>query len=270
MKKLTYWGLAAIIVVVIATAFWWGTSLGKDLKDPLNKPDAFVYTNNGTLHWFELTLKNGKIKGKRHQQKLIETAGKAPSIDGKINPVTGETTDKGYRFFVDTGGEIMNFEAWFSGPHLAVQEQGEQEPQLYNPVNKGELDSYVDALQDYHKEENEKKQRRQFFTELRSVYGYLHTNEDGSFQLFIKIDEALLQGELSGSLLMISDKGIETRYALNGVTDGNMVRFFTTVDGKTTKLEGHFHEGVAGFDLSFWTTDKKLRFRAVTEEEYKK
>ena len=68
---------------------------------------------------------------------------------------------------------------------------------------------------------------------------------------------------------MLDENGIETRYALNGVTDGNMVRFFTTVDGKTTKLEGHFHDGAIGFDLSFWSSVQKLTFRAVTEEEFK-
>ncbi|WP_433957221.1 hypothetical protein [Cytobacillus horneckiae] len=60
----------------------------------------------------------------------------------------------------------------------------------------------------------------------------------------------------------------ETSYDLNGITDGLMVELFTTVDGKKTKLEGNFHEGATGFDLSFWTTNEKLPFYAVTEEEF--
>ncbi|MFT4413944.1 hypothetical protein ACLM5H_08800 [Fredinandcohnia humi] len=70
---------------------------------------------------------------------------------------------------------------------------------------------------------------------------------------------------------MMDDTGEElkeTRYGLNGITDGLMVKFFTTVNGKETKLEGNFHEGATEFNLSFWTTDKKLSFHAVTEEEF--
>ncbi|MGM9987728.1 MAG: hypothetical protein ACI35O_10930, partial [Bacillaceae bacterium] len=139
---------------------------------------------------------------------------------------------------------------------------------LYNPVNQKELDEYVQAIQDYHSEEKEKKRLREFFSELRSVYGYLYSAKDDSFQLFIKIDEALLEGELTGSMLMMDDKGKETRYVLNGVTGGHKVEFFTTVDGKTIKLEGNFYEGATEFDLSFWMTDQKLSFHAVTEEEF--
>jgi hypothetical protein len=47
-----------------------------------------------------------------------------------------------------------------------------------------------------------------------------------------------------------------------------MLEFFTTVNGKTVKLEGDFHEGAAGFDVTFWKTDEKLSFHAVTKEEF--
>ncbi|MBS4177712.1 hypothetical protein [Lederbergia citrea] len=125
-------------------------------------------------------------------------------------------------------------------------------------------------------EEKEKNRIRTFFSELNSVYGYLYTKENGKYQLFLEIDEALLQGELSGSLLMMADTGNknnpyeETRYVLNGITDGHMVEFFTTVDGQKTKLEGNFIGATVGLNLSFWTTDQKLTFKAVTEEEFKK
>ncbi|MDQ6596263.1 hypothetical protein E2K98_23605 [Bacillus salipaludis] len=269
MKKLKYWGATAVIGLLIGTAFWWATSKVKDLKDPLNKSDAFVYSDNGILHWFELTSRRGEVKGKLHQQRFIEKAGKAPIMEEKLFPLTGETTEKGYKFKLNNGGEIISYEAWFSGPHLSVQEQGEKDITLYNPVNHKELDGYIKALKDYHAEENENKRIRYFFSNLRSVYGYLYTAQDDSFQLFVKIDEALLEGELTGYLLMMDDKGKESRYVLNGVTDGRLVKFFTTVDGKTTKLEGKFHEGATGFDLSFWTTDQKLSFHAVTKEVFK-
>lgn len=124
-------------------------------------------------------------------------------------------------------------------------------------------------------EQIEKERLNDFFTELHHVYGYLYTAENESLQLFLKIDEALREGELSATLLMMETTGDksnsykETKYTLNGITDGLMVEFFTTVDGEPTKLKGNFHEGAASFDLSFWTTDQKLLFREVTEEEFK-
>ncbi|WHY92951.1 hypothetical protein QNK12_05510 [Neobacillus cucumis] len=269
MKKLKYWGAAAVIGLLIGTAFWWATSKVKDLKDPLNKSDAFVYSDNGILHWFELNSRRGKVTGKLHQQRFIEKAGKSPFKEEKIYSLTGETTEKGYKFKVNNGGKITTYEAWFSGPHLSVQRQGEKDIRLYNPVNHKELDGYIKALKDYHAEENENKRIRNFFSDLRSVYGYLYTAQDNSFQLFVKIDEALLEGELTGFLLIMDDKGKESRFVLNGVTDGRLVKFYTTVDGKTTKLEGKFHEGATGFDLSFWKTDQKLSFHAVTKEVFK-
>ncbi|USK87489.1 hypothetical protein [Peribacillus asahii] len=281
MKKLKYWGVAVVIGSLIGVAFWWATSEEKDQKDPLNQSDAFVYSDNGILYWFELTSQKGKVKGTLHQQKIIEEVGKVPFMEEKKSSLTGETTEKGYEFKVNNGGNIITFDAWFSDGNLLVQKQGEKDNEVYKAVDQEELDKYVKALQQglqmaiYHSEEKEKNRLRKFFSDLDSVYGYLYSTENGSFQLFIKIDEALLQGELTGSLLMMTDTGSktnpyeETRYALNGITDGLMVRFFTTVDGKETKLEGNFHEGATRFDLSFWTTDQKLSFHAVTEEEFK-
>ncbi|MFJ8248064.1 hypothetical protein [Peribacillus asahii] len=282
MKKLKYWGVAVVIGLLIGVAFWWATSEGKDRKDPLNQSDAFVYSDNGILSLFELTSQKGKVEGTLHQQKIIEEAGKVPFIEEKKSPLTGEITEKGYEFKVNNGGNIMTFNAWFSKGNLVVQKQGEKDTEVYKAVDQEELDKYVKALQQdlqmaiYHSEEKEKNRLRKFFSDLDSVYGYLYSAENGSFQLFVKIDEALLQGELTGSLLMMTDTGSktnpyeETRYVLNGITDGLIVRFFTTVDGKETKLEGNFHNGATGFNLSFWTTNQSLSFQAVTEEEFKR
>ncbi|USK62544.1 hypothetical protein [Peribacillus asahii] len=281
MRKLNYWGIAVVIWLLIGVAFWWATSEVKDRKDPLNQSDAFVYSDNGILYWFELTSQKGKVEGTLHQQKIIEEVGKVPLIEEKKFPLTGETTARGYEFKVNNDGKFMAFDASFSNGNLVVQKQGKKDKEVYKAVDQEELDKYVKALQQelqmaiYHSEEKEKNRLRKFFSDLDSVYGYLYSAENESFQLFVKIDEALLQGELTGSLLMMTETGSkttpyeETRYALNGITDGIMVRFFTTVDGKETKLEGNFHEGATGFDLSFWTTDQKLSFHAVTEEEFK-
>ena len=86
-------------------------------------------------------------------------------------------------------------------------------------------------------EEIEKNRLNKFFSELETIYGYFYSADDESLQLFIKIDEALLEGELTGSLFMMADTGSyeETSYVLNGITDGLMVQFFTIVDEKDTK-----------------------------------
>lgn len=273
--------MALLIGFLIGVAFWWTTSEGKDRKDPLNQSDAFVSSDNGILYWFELTSRKGKVEGTLHQQKIIEEVGKVPFIEEKRSSLTGETTEKGYEFKVDNGGNIITFDAWFSEGNLVVQKQGKKDNEVYKAVDQEELDKYVKAIQQelqvaiYHSEEKEKNRLRKFFSDLDNVYEYFYSAENESFQLFIKIDEALLQGELTGSLLMMTDTGSktnsyeETRYALTGITDGLMVQFFTIVDGKETKLEGNFYEGATRFDLSFWTTDQKLSFHAVTKEEFK-
>lgn len=246
MKKLRYCGVAAVIGLLIGVVFWWATTEVKDRKDPLNKSDAFVYSDNRTLYWFELASRRGKVEGKLHQQKFIEEVGKAPFMEEKNSPLTGETTEKGYEFKVNNGGDIMTFDAWFSGPHLLVQKQGEKDNKLYNPVDQEELDEYVKAIQLYDSEQKENNRIKKFFSDLDSVYGYLYSTENGQFQLFVKIDVALLEGELTGSLLVMDHTGNknnpyeETRYVLNGVTDGHMVEFFTNVDGKKTNWKAIF------------------------------
>jgi hypothetical protein len=280
MKKLKYWGVPAVIVLLIASTIWWGISKVDDRKDPLNKPDAFVYSDNGILSWFDLTSQKGKVEGTFFQQKIIEEIGKVPILEEKKFPLIGETTESGYEFRIKNAEEIMRFDAWFSGEDLLVQRQGEKDNKLFVAMDHKELDKNVKAIQQvlqmaiYHFEEKEKNRLRKFFSDLKSVYGFLYSTENDSFQLFIKIDEALLQGELSGSLLMMADTGDinkpyeETRYVLNGITDGLMVELFTNVDGKETKMTGNFHNGATSFDLSFWNTNQKLSFHAVTDEEF--
>ncbi|MFS0645900.1 hypothetical protein [Siminovitchia sp. 179-K 8D1 HS] len=278
MKKLKSLGAAVLIGLLIGAAFWWAAAEVKDRKDPLNKSAAFVHKDAGTLYWLELASRKGKVEGKFYQRNIKEEIGEVPFMKVKDYSVTGEKTGKGYELKVNNGVD-MTFDAWFSGADLIVKKQGEQGNKSYKAVDDEELDEYVKAIQEElqtaidQSEEKEKDRLNKFFSDLESVYGYLYSADNGSFQLFIKIDEALRQGELTGSLLMMADTGNEnnpyeeTRYVLNGITDGHMVEFFTTVNGKAVKLEGNFHEAT-GFDLSFWTTDEKLSFHEVTEEEF--
>ncbi|CAM3938638.1 hypothetical protein [Mesobacillus zeae] len=281
MKKLKYWGAAAVIGLLIGVVSRWATTEMKDRKDSLNKPDAFMYKDNGILYWFELTSRRGKVEGQLHQQKIIEEIGEVPFIKEKKYPLNGDTTEKGYEFKVNSGGKMMTFDAWFSGGNLLVQEQGKKDNKLFRAVDQEELDQYVKAIQQelesaiYHSEEKEKSRIRKFFSELDSVYGYLYFEENEPFQLFLTVDESTLEGDVSGSLLMMTDTGDknkpyeETKYEVVGITDGLMLELFTTVDGRKTKVKGNFHGDATEFDLSFWTTDQKLPFHAVTEEEFK-
>ncbi|RSD27072.1 hypothetical protein [Mesobacillus subterraneus] len=265
MKSLKSWGVMTLIAILMGAVFWWAIAEWKNRNDPLNQSDAFVYTDNGMLYWFDLKTRNGQVQGSYHLQKLMEETGEVPFIEEKKYPLTGERTEKGYKFKVKVEGQVITFNAWFSVPHLTVQKNGEAGSALYNPVNQQELREYVDALLNYHAEEKENNRLKTFFSELRQVYGYLHTSKDGSYELFIKIDEALLQGELTGTLLMRTNTGEETVYELNGITDGHMLKLHTIKDGKEVKMTGSFHEGAQSFDLTFWKTNEKLTFHAVTD-----
>ena len=121
-------------------------------------------------------------------------------------------------------------------------------------------------------EEMEKNRIRNFFDELNAIYGYYYRAEDYSFQLLLTIDEALYEGEISGSLLLMErtgDKQNEARFEWSGITDGYIIKLYMTVDGEQKLMEGSFHGDTASFDVNFWTTNQKVMFQAVTEEEYK-
>ena len=278
MDRLKWWRVATLMGMLIGVAILWVTF--EDRKDPLNKSDAFVFQDEGELYWFEITSRIGKVEGKLYKKVIIEEIGREPLFEEKDFPITGKTTDRGYEFQVTDHKEIKKFEAWFSGGNLSVQEQGESNIRIYQAVDKEELGAYKFELQQewenvlYYAEEKEKNRKRKFLSDLKSVYGYLYSSENDRFQVFLKIDEAFEQGEASGTLLVMEDTGNknnpydEVRYDLNGITDGLMLEFFTTVDGQGTKLKGNFIEATVGLDLSFWMTDKKLQFKAVTEEQF--
>ncbi|MFD2446916.1 hypothetical protein ACFSO7_23525 [Bacillus sp. CGMCC 1.16607] len=83
MKKIKYWSIAALIGLLIGVSFWWVSTEMKDRKDPLNKSDAFVYSNNAMLYWFELKSQKGKVKGILHEQKLMDGMGENPILKKK-------------------------------------------------------------------------------------------------------------------------------------------------------------------------------------------
>ncbi|MBS4218430.1 hypothetical protein KHA96_08915 [Bacillus sp. FJAT-49711] len=276
MRKLKYWGWAVLIgLLLIGAAIWVATS------GILNKSDIFVYKNHGELYWFELTGGKEKVKGTFHKRVIIDEIGEEPFIEEKEYPIIGKKNEKGYELRATNREETMKIDAAFSGKNLIVQEQSGSDEKLYESIEKEKFAEYEEELQAELQvaidgsEEKFKSFIREFFSKLNSVYGYLYSAEDESFQLFLKIDEALLQGEVSGSLLMMNDSGKEnnpyeeTTYEVNGITDGQMLELFTTVDGKKTKLEGNFIEDASQFNLSFWKTDQKLTFNEVTEAEFK-
>jgi hypothetical protein len=269
-----------VVIGLLIGVVWWGLSILEDRKDPLNKADSFVYSDSGSLYWFEVSSRKGKVEGIYHQQEVIEEVGKVPYLEEKKSSITGKTTVNGYEFKIKSDGNILKYHAWFSGENLLVQKHGEINNILFEAVDEENLDENIKALQKdletaiYHAEEKENNRLRNFFTDLKSVYGYLYSNENDTFQLFINIDEALLQGEIFGSLLLMNHNGDkknryqETKYHFNGITDGIMVEIFTLVDGKETSMTGNFHGDASSFDLSFWKSDQKLSFQAVTEEEF--
>jgi len=274
MNKSKFWGVATLIGLLMGAGIWFALNA--------NKSEEFVYSEKGKLYWLELESRTGKVYGTFHQQELIDEIGKEPFIEEKDFPLTGEKTEKGYNFSVDDGEEIKKFYAKFSKKNLVVQEQGENDVKLFESATEKSLEQHKKELKQElqiaidQSEEKFKDFLRTFFSELRNVYGYLSSSENEKYQLFLKIDEALLEGELSGSLLMMVDTGNEKspyredKYELNGITDGHMLKLYTTVDGQETKLEGNFHEDASSFDLSFWATEQKLTYRAVTKEEFEK
>ncbi len=274
MRKL--WVIVLLIGVV--GAGWWMIAGAKDRDDPLNQFDAFVYSENGILYSFELTSKKGKVKGTFHKREIIEDDRGEPVLEDNEFPLIGEATEEAtYEFHVDEDGSMVTYHATFSNETLFVKREGEEESLPYKPVDEKELDEYVKTIQAELQVANEELENKEyerlnkFFSEFTSVYGYLYAEEDVPFQLFMEVDEANFEGDVTVSLLMMDDSGDryeEREYELNGITDGHILELYTIVDGKEVKLEGNFHGDASSFDLSFWTTDKLLTFHAVTEQEF--
>lgn len=278
MKKLIY---SMLTVIIIGAAVWWGISIMNDRKEPINQSDAFVYAENSVLQWFDLSIRNETIKGTFNEKKIIEEIGKVPVLAEHTYKVTGTSTTNGYELQVQKDGSLEKYDAWFANDQFHIRSHIDGEIKILKGVKENELKKYMDDLQEqldiavYHSEKKEKDRIQKFFNDLRSKYGFLYRSDDESFQVFIKIDEAYLEGELSGTLTLMEkidgqeNPYKETKYEINGITDGLMINLYTTVDGKTVKMEGNFPNGADSFLLTFWMTEKEIMFLSVTEEEYK-
>lgn len=274
MRKL--WVIVLLIGVVGAD--WWMIAGAKDRDDPLNQFDAFVYSENGILYSFELTSKKGKVKGTFHKREIIEDDRGEPVLQESEFALTGKATQEAaYEFHVDEAGRKVIYHAKFTDEVLVVWREGEEDRLPYQPIDKNELDEYVQTIEEELQMANEELENKEyerlnkFFSEFTSVYGYLYAEEDVPFQLFMEVDEANFEGDVTVSLLMMDDSGDhyeEREYELNGITDGHILELYAIVDGKEVKLEGNFHGDASSFKLSFWTTDKLLTFHAVTEQEF--
>ncbi|WP_026909359.1 hypothetical protein [Paucisalibacillus globulus] len=277
MKRVKY-VVIGVLAMVLIVSLGWLISDAKEKSAMKSQPDIFLFQNQGELHWMELTIQKEKLKGKLHQQFIIEEPGQDPVLEEKTYSLKGEKSGNNYELILNKDGDKTIYQATLREGNLFIQLQGDSDGKLYKAADKEELQVTINELQDefdsliYHAEYKEKERIRKFFNDLKSIYGFLYTDEEQSFQLFIKIDEALLEGEVSGSLVMMTNKNNayeETTYALNGITDGLMIEFHTTVDGKAMKLEGNFHqEDASSFDLSFWESEDNVLFQAVTEDEF--
>ncbi|WP_071461518.1 hypothetical protein [Bacillus massilinigeriensis] len=280
MNRFKTLALAGVmIMLLISASIWWSNSKSGDPNDPLNMPYAFVYKGgNGDFYWFDITKRSGKVKGKFHQLNVVE---EKSSIKETAYPVTGKKTGKGYEIKISFKGKKQRSDVHFSGKNLLVKEKQGKFERLYRAVDKKEFDRVIENFQDEAKRANYNEEQffnhhlDTFFSELDRTFGYLYARKNESLQLLLKIDEWTREGDVSGSLLVSTRSDNkkpyeETKYEVVGITDGSILQLYTKVDGKETRLIGHFHGNASKLELSFWKTKHRLIYRAVTEEEFNK
>lgn len=139
---------------------------------------------------------------------------------------------------MNKGSDIILLDAWISGGNLFIQKQGEKGNKVFKAVNEEELNKNEKTMQQEMQiaidqmEEKEKKRLKKFFSDFNSIYGFLYSRANDSYQLLLTINEATLEGEVTGTLLMMTNKGRgnnsyeETSYDLNGITDLQAYREF--------------------------------------------
>lgn len=279
MSKFQNWVLIILAGALIVLLFWWLLSEKQDGKDSEDK-EIYLYSEQGELIWLELTNQQDKVKGKLHQKKVMDEIGEVPYMAEEEYTLIGEATEDGYIFEKTKDKESIELKANLTDSDISLEMPGEEGRKLLKPITSEKLTEYEEDIQQdldyalYHMEKKEKDRIAKFVSEFTSVYGYLYSEEDKPYQLFLRIDEALLQGEVTAELLLMEKTEDEnkpyneTRYPTYGITDGLMLELYTDVDGESTVLKGNFHDSAASFDLSFWLADEKLLFRAVTEEEF--
>ncbi len=277
MIKRNYWPAGLLLVLFGLTAFLWASGASEKRVEPVNRWDAFVLQEDGALSWFTLKKESKKINGTYHQRFINDDTNQPAFIDEQKYKVTGKETDNGYELSLE-GKERKTLEAWISGKDLSVKRAG-QPVALYKSASESELEKHQAVLEEeleaflYDYEYKEQQRIKAFFDLLRSKYGYIHIEEDRSLMIFIQFHEALYEGELSGSMLVLNKSGSalqEEEYEINGITNGKSLTLFAPVDGKSVKLEGEFSDNLKNIRLSFWLTREKLEFHEADREELKR
>ncbi|WP_010098897.1 hypothetical protein [Ornithinibacillus scapharcae] len=274
MSKLKKWVLILFSGMLIILLLWWL------LPEKQEEEAVYLYRERGHLTWLELTSQHDKVNGKLYQKKVVEEVGQVPYMEENEFTLAGEETEAGYTFTLKQDKKTIEVKANLVDSKLSLDIPGEEGSKQLRLVTIEELTEQQEAIQAdlddalYHMEKKEKDRIAKFVSDFTSVYGYLYAEDNKPYQLFLRIDEALLQGEVTAELLLMertedeNQPYKETRYPMNGISDGLILKLYTDVDGVSTLLEGRFHDSVESFDLSFWLTDEKLLFREVTEEEF--
>lgn len=245
-----------------------------------SKEEVYSYSQKGELIWVELNNRKDKVKGTIHWKKVVEEVGQVPYLEENKFALAGEKAEDGYIITLKKDKETIEAKVSIINSELSLQILGEETSKPLKLVTKEELAAQQEVIQEdleyalYHMEKKEKDRIAQFVSDFTNVYGYLYSEDDRPYLLFLRIDEALLQGEVTAELLLMEkteDDNTpykETSYPVNGITDGQILKLYTDVNGKSTLLEGNFHDSAASFDLTFWLTEEKVQFRAVSEEEF--
>ncbi|WP_027725136.1 hypothetical protein [Tuberibacillus calidus] len=267
MKRL-FWIVIGLIVTI--SVFWF---IGESYfsKTAGSQAKIFIYRDDHQLWWLSLTGRSHDVSGEYYRWTIQEKAGSPPTWQKQADSVTGKVTDDGYQLLMNRNGTKETFSAKYVDGKLMVKGFP------LTPVSQSKLKSYQQAFKEdweqtvYVAEQKENERLDRFFSDLRKVYGYLYAPDNSQEWLFLKVEEALREGEWSCTLQVVEKKPHRTTtYHLNGITDGLMAKLYTTVDGKSVTLEGKFRNVAKDLELTYWKTGETVHFQAVNETEYQK
>ncbi|MGE6630612.1 hypothetical protein [Bacillus sp. NPDC077027] len=282
MNKLKVW-IVAIIVVLLVGAGGWTAYQATAQKNSLNHSHAFAYKTKDHLSWFKVTETKGKVTGHLNE-KFVKESFLEPELFEDQYDLSGKVIESGYEFQVKQGKENVTYEVRFSGKDLSVKKQGEKKSKIYKAIDQKKLTTYQKAIQDrydeleYTAEFRQDQYRRNFTEKFNAAYGYIYTAQDGSYQLFLTIDEALREGEWSGSLLVTTVPGVdckpykETTYEAFGLANGYTFHMFTDplVKDMQKSIKGTVDAEAKVIEIPFWKKGGMLKLKVVTEKQYKK
>ena len=269
--------MIAILLVLGLIVVNWAI---KEKDKELDFPAILMHKEAGVLMWVELEKANkAQVTGRFNQWIQVEDEGKESHIDVRPSMINANYKKNEYKWNVMDDGEKHTYHGWVSDGKFLVQPEGETEPTTLHPVDEATLQAEQTALEqavestDEDAEYKEKNRLKHFFEKLNNVYGFVYASEDNHLQLFIKIDEALLEGEVSG-LLTVTEWDADEQtyqekvYEANGITDGRMLEWFVEKEEESVKLEGSIQEEARWLELSYWNADQPLDYIAVTKDEY--